>query len=68
MIFGVLGSVILSVCMCIMYFGMSSEMQEIKKKMDEIETRNKDFGELSDKNLVAEKVKSGKFGLHDGKK
>ena len=47
---------------------MSSEMQEIKKKMDEIETRNKDFGELSDKNLVAEKVKSGKFGLYDGKK
>lgn len=68
MIFGVLGSVILSVCMCIMYFGMSSEMQEIKKKMNEIETRNKDFGELSDKNLVAEKVKSGKFGLYDGKK
>lgn len=67
MIFGVLGSVILSVCMCIMYFGMLSEMQEIKKKMDEIETRNKDFGELSDKNLIAENVKSGKFGLHDGK-
>ena len=60
MIFGVLGSVILSVCMCIMYFGMSSEMREIKKKMDEIETRNKDFEELSDKNLIAEKVKSGK--------
>lgn len=60
MIFGVLGSVILSVCMCIMYFGMSSEIREIKKKMDEIETRNKDFGELSDKNLISEKVKSGK--------
>lgn len=68
MIFGVLGSVILSVCMCIMYFGMLSEMQEIKKKMDEIETRNKDFGELSDKNLIAENVKSGKFGLYDDKK
>lgn len=49
MIFGVLGSVILSVCMCVMCFGMSSEMREINKKMDEIEARNKDFGELSDK-------------------
>lgn len=49
MIFGVLGSVILSVCMCVMYFGMSSEVREIKKKMDEIDTRNRDFGELSDK-------------------
>lgn len=68
MIFGVLGSVILSVCMCVMYFGMSSEMREIKKKMDEIDTRNRDFGELSDKNLIAEKVKSGKIGVYGGKK
>lgn len=68
MIFGVLGSVILSVCMCIMYFGMSSEVREIKKKMDEIESKNEDFRGLSGEKLVADEVKSDKIGVYGGKK
>lgn len=68
MIFGVLGSVILSVCMCVMYFGMSSEMREIKKKMEEIESKNEDFGGLSGEKLVADDVKSGKNGVYGGEK
>lgn len=68
MIFGVLGSVFLSICMCVMYFGMSSEMREMKKKMEENEAKNKDFGALSGENLVAEKINPDKIGVYGGEK